>query len=162
MPCNLKQTTYLNHVRECYPEARSFADDCVLTLVNGDEHRGIIQEFKIPMTSVRDMLSFIGFENAPFPAMLGALSIVQSLFYPAGNEHLGKPILAHYGQREWRVTAGYSVNGQRRGVPLSLNEHKSKRMAISARVRSNSRIRSSAARTRQSPWHYRLPKTSDP
>ena len=119
---NLRQATDLNHLRERYPEAKSFADDCVFTLSNGDEQRGIIQEFKVPITSVRDMLSFIGFENAPFPAMLGALSIVQSLFYPTDNEHLDEPILAYYRQREWRITADYSVNGQPRGASLPLNE----------------------------------------
>ena len=74
------------------------------------------------MTSIQDMLSFIGFENAPFPAMLGALSIVQSLFYPTDNEHVDEPILAYYRQREWRITADYSVNGQPRGASLPLNE----------------------------------------
>ena len=119
---NLKQTTDLNHMEEHFPEATSFADDCVITLSNRDEQRGIIQEFKIPMTSVMDILSFLGFENAPFPVMLGALSIVQSLFYPTDNEHLDQPILAYYRQREWRITADYSVNGQPRGASLSLNE----------------------------------------
>ena len=119
---NLKQATDLNKVRERHPEARYFADDCMFTLSNGDEQRGIVQEFKVPMTSVRDMLSFIGFENAPFPAMLGALSIVQSLFYPTDNDHLDEPILAYYRQREWRITADYSVNGQPRGVSLPPSE----------------------------------------
>lgn len=119
---NLKQATDLNHLRKCHPEVKSFADDCMVTLKNGDEQRGTVQEFKIPVTSVRDLLSFIGFENAPFPAMLGALSIVQSLFYPTDNEHLDEPILAYYRQREWRITADYSVNGQPRGTSLTSNE----------------------------------------
>ena len=115
---NLKQGTDLDQLRKRYPEATSFADDCVITLANGDEQRGTIQEFKVPMTSVRDLLSFIGFENAPFPAMFGALSIVQSLFYPTDNEHIDEPALAYYRQREWRITADYSVNGQPRGTSL--------------------------------------------
>lgn len=119
---NLKQTTDLNKVRERYPGAGNFADDCMVTLSNGDEQRGIVQEFKVSMTSVRNILSFLGFENAPFPAMLGALSIVQSLFYPTDNDHLDEPILAYYKQREWRITADYSVNGQPRGVSLPPSE----------------------------------------
>lgn len=118
----LKQATDLNKAKERYPEARRFTDDCVFTLSNREEQRGTVQEFKVPITSVQDMLSFIGFENAPFAAMLGALSIVQSLFYPTDNDHLDEPILAYYGQREWRITADYSVNGQPRGASLTPSE----------------------------------------
>ena len=113
----LNQLTDLNHVRERFPGAERFADDCVFDLRNGDERRGIVQEFKVPMTSIRDILAFIGFENAPFPAMIGAISIVQSLFYPTDDEHVDEP-LAYYRQREWRITANYSVNGQPRGLSL--------------------------------------------
>ena len=114
----LEQATDLDQWRKRYPEANSFADDCVFTLTNRNERRDTAQEFKVSMTSVRDLLSFIGFENAPFPAMLGALSIVQSLFYPTDNEHIDEPLLAYYKQREWRITADYSVNGQPRGALL--------------------------------------------
>ena len=113
----LRQLTDLNHVRERFPGAERFADDCVFDLRNGDEQRGIVQEFKVPMSSIRDILAFIGFENAPFPAMIGAISIVQSLFYPTDDEHVDQP-LAYYRQREWRITTNYSVNGQPRGLPL--------------------------------------------
>ena len=119
---DLKQSTDLSKIRERYPEARYIADDCVVTLSNGDEQRGIVQEFEVPIASVRDMLSFIGFENAPFSAMLGALSIVQSLFYPTDNDRLDEPTLAYYRQREWRITADYSVNGQPRGASLPPSE----------------------------------------
>ena len=63
----LNQLTDLNHVRERFPEAERFADDCVFDLRNGDERRGIIQEFKVPMASIRDLLAFLGFENARSP-----------------------------------------------------------------------------------------------
>lgn len=116
---NLEQNTDLNKVKQRCPEAGSFADDCVFTLSNRDDERGTVQEFKVPIASVRDMLSFIGFENAPIPAMLGALSIVRSLFYPTDNDHLDEPILAYYRQREWRITADYSINGQPRGASLT-------------------------------------------
>ena len=115
----LNKATDLNHIREHYlgVGAERFADDCVFNLTNSDEQRGIVQEFKVPMTSIRDVLSFLGFENAPFPAMIGAISIVQSLFYPTDDEHVDEP-LAYYRQREWRITANYTVNGQPRGLPL--------------------------------------------
>lgn len=118
----LKQNTDLNKVRERYPEATHFAEDCMLTLSNSDEQGRIVQESKVPITSMQDVLSFIGFENAPFSGMLGALSIVQSLLYPTDNDHLDEPILAYYRQREWRITADYSINDQPRGVSLSQSE----------------------------------------
>ena len=115
----LNQATDLKHVSERLPGAGAerFADDCVFNLRNSDEQRGIVQEFNVPMTSIRDVLSFLGFENAPFPAMIGAISIVQSLFYPTDDEHVDEP-LAYYRQREWRITANYTVNGQPRGLLL--------------------------------------------
>lgn len=119
---NLRRATDPNHIKDLHPEAKSFAHDCVFTLTNGDERRGVVQQFKVPMTSVRDLLSFLGFENAPFPSMLGALSVVESLFYPTDNEHVDEPILAYYKQREWRITANYSVNGRPRGAPLPHSE----------------------------------------
>ncbi len=63
----LNQITDLNHVRERFPGAERFADNCVFDLRNGDERRGIIQEFKVPMASIRDLLAFLGFENARSP-----------------------------------------------------------------------------------------------
>ena len=117
----LKQSTDPSHTKELYSQER-VAGDVMVTLRNPDEQGRIIQESKVPMTSVRDVLSFIGFENAPFPAMLGALSIVQSLFYPTDNERLDEPVLAYYRQREWRITADYCVNDQPRGASLPPHE----------------------------------------
>lgn len=117
----LNQLTDLNHVRERFPGTERFTDDCVINLRNGDVRRGIAQEFKVPMTSIRDMTAFLGFENAPFPAMIGAISIVQSLFHPTDDEHVDEP-LAYYRQREWRITANYSVNNRPRGLPLPPGE----------------------------------------
>ena len=113
----LNRGTDPNHVGELSSRAEHFADDCVVNLQNRDERGGIVQEFKVPRTTIREILAFLGFENAPFPAMIGAISIVQSLFHPTDNEHLDEP-LAYYRQREWRITANYSVNNQPRGLPL--------------------------------------------
>ena len=96
------------------------SDDCVVNLRSGDEKRGIIEESQVPLAAVRDVLAYLGFENAPFPAMTGALSIVRSQFYPTDDEHVDDP-LAYYRQREWRITADYSVNNRsrRRVLPRS-------------------------------------------
>ena len=92
-------------------------DDYVLNLRNVDAAGDTVQEFSIPWRSIRDFLQYIGFENAPFAAMTGAISIAQSLFYPTDDEHRDE-WLGYYRQREWRITAGYYVNGRPRGRAL--------------------------------------------
>ena len=117
----LHQSTDLEHLRQQYPDVNRIADDCVVNLRSGDEKRGIIEESQVPLAAIRDMLAYLGFENAPFPAMTGALSIVQSLFYPTDDEHVDEP-LAYYRQREWRITADFSVNNRPRGRLLPKSE----------------------------------------
>ena len=90
------------------------AENCLVTLRNGDESRGIVQEFQVPWKAIRDLLRFIGFETAPFNAMTGVTSIAQALFYPTDDDHYDQE-LGYYRQREWRITADYYVNGSPRG-----------------------------------------------
>ena len=116
-----------NHVRKNLG-TMEVRDDYVLNLRNVNEAGDIVQEFKIPWRSIRDFLSYIGFENAPFRAMTGAISIAQSLFYPTDDKHTDE-LLGYYRQREWRITAGYYVNGIPRGRPLVDGE---KRMLMNA------------------------------
>ena len=101
--------------------ANSVADDCMVTLRNGDESRGIVQEFQVSWKVVRDLLSFIGFERAPFEAMTAVTSIAQALFYPTDDDHHDQD-LGYYRQREWRITADYHVNGSPRGRSLQDEE----------------------------------------
>ena len=96
-------------------------ENCEFTLRNTDASGGIAQEFKIPWSAIRDFLSYVGFENAPFDAMMGAVSIAQSLFYPTDDEHVDQQ-LGYYRQREWRITAGYYVNGVSRARALEDSE----------------------------------------
>ena len=103
--------------------ANAMADDCVANLKNVDQSGQTIQEFQIPWNAIRDLLRFIGFESAPFDAMIGATSITQSLFYPTDNEHQDAE-LGYYRQREWRITADYSINGSPRGRELQSREIK--------------------------------------
>ena len=103
------------------PEAQSIADDCLVTLRNGDESRGVVQEFEVPLKTIRGVLNYLSFETAPFDMMIGAISIAQSMFYPTDDDHK-KQELGYYRQREWRITAGYSVNGSPRSRSLQDEE----------------------------------------
>ena len=113
--------TDTNHLNR--PDAPPIAEDCMFTLRNGDESRGTLQKFHVPWSAIRDLLRFISFENAPLATMIGALSIAQSLFYPTDDAHEDGP-LGYYRQREWRITADYSVNGNPRGRNLDEKEKK--------------------------------------
>ena len=96
-------------------------DDFMVILRNGDASRGTVQEFQIPWKVIRDLLSFIEFETAPFDAMIGATSIAQAMFYPTDDHHHDQE-LGYYRQREWRITADYYVNGSPRGRSLQDEE----------------------------------------
>jgi hypothetical protein len=98
--------------------ATRVADNYTLNLGNVDENGKIVQSAEVPAKSVRDVLNYIGFRNAPFNTMIGVLSLAQSLFYPTDNEHIDE-ILAYYRQREWRITSGFDVSGKPRACILS-------------------------------------------
>ena len=74
------------------------AEDCMVTLKNGDESRGTVQEFQAPWKVIRNLLSFIAFETAPFDAMIGATSIAQAMFYPTDDDYHDRE-LGYYRQR---------------------------------------------------------------
>ena len=118
---DLRQWTDLDHLRQQNPDAERIDEDCVVNLQSGDKQRGIIQESAVPLTAVRDILDYVGFENAPFTAMIGSLSIARSLFYPTDNEHDDVP-LAYYRQREWRIAGNFSMNNKPRARPLLKRE----------------------------------------
>ena len=99
----------------------TMAEDCMVNLRNVDGSGGIVQEFQVPWNAIRDILSYIGFETAPFDAMIGATSIAQPLFYPTDDDHHDQE-LGYYRQREWRITADYYVNGSPRGRGLQDEE----------------------------------------
>ena len=103
------------------PEANSIADDCLVTLRNGDEPRGVVQEFEVPLKTIRGVLNYLDFETAPFDTMIGATTIAQAMFYPTDDDHHHQE-LGYYRQREWRITADYSVNGSPRGRNLGDEE----------------------------------------
>ena len=103
--------------------ANRVADDCIVTLTNPDDLGGTVQEFQVPWAAIRDILKFIGFRRAPFDAMMGATAIAQALFYPTDDDHRDQE-LGYYRQREWRISADYSVSGSPRGRDLHDREKK--------------------------------------
>ena len=112
----LDDPTYLQSLR-----AKTVEKDCVVTLNNVDKSGGTVQTFRVPWQAIKDILRFIGFETAPFSAMLGVTSIAQALFYPTDDEYHDQQ-LGYYRQREWRITADYFVNGSPRGRNLHDDE----------------------------------------
>ena len=99
------------------------AEDCMVTLKNVDESESPVQEFQVPWKIIKDLLSYIGFETAPFNAMTGAISIAQAMLYPTDDDHSDR-MLGYYRQREWRITADYLVNSSPRGRHLLEEEKK--------------------------------------
>ena len=117
----LDQLDNLEYWQAQHPEATSIADDCLMKLHNVDDSGGVVQEFEIPVKTIRGVLDYLGFRTAPFKAMLGAVSIAQAIFYPTDDVHQNEQ-LGYYRQREWRITADYSVNGSPRGRSLQDEE----------------------------------------
>ena len=117
----LNQLDNLEYWQAQNPEAKYIADDCLVTLSNGDESRGVVRKFEVPLKTIRGVLNYLSFETAPFNTMIGATSIVQSMFYPTDDDHQNHE-LGYYRQREWRITAGYSVDGAPRGRSLQDKE----------------------------------------
>ena len=89
----------------------------VICLNNGDDQRGVIHSYSVSRNMVHDFMRFLTFERAPFSEMIGITTIAQSLFYPTDNRNTDAT-LGYYRQREWRITAGYDVNGEPRGREL--------------------------------------------
>ena len=104
-----------------YPEVTSISDEASVKLQNVDESSGVVQEFEVPVKTIRGVLNYLGFKTAPFNAMIGAASIAQAMFYPTDDDHHNQE-LGYYRQREWRITADYYVNGSPRGRGLTDEE----------------------------------------
>ena len=112
-----------SYIQTKFSGAEEISENCVFSLKNVDEAGNTVQEFCVPWSAIRDFLSYLRFQNAPFDAMIGVASIAQSLFYPTDDDHVDD-LLGYYRQREWRITAGYSVNGIPRGRSLNDDERR--------------------------------------
>ena len=126
----LDQLDSLEYHQNQNPEANSIEEDCLVVLTNVDDAGGAVQDFQVPLKTIRGVLNYLEFETAPFNAMMGATSIAQSLFYPTDDDHHDEE-LGYYRQREWRITADYYVNGSPRGQSLG-DEEKALLLALDA------------------------------
>lgn len=80
-------------------------------LENTDEQNNSVALYQVPIENIQKLLHFIGYRNAPFELMLGALTHMQSLFYPTDDDLHDKQ-LEYYRQREWRLVAGLFLRGK--------------------------------------------------
>lgn len=53
-----------------------------MNLRNTEEDGTVTNDFAVPIETIRDILTFIGFKNAPYAEMMNALGYAKSLFYP--------------------------------------------------------------------------------
>ena len=117
----LDQLDNLENWQAQYPQVTSISDEATVKMQNVDESGGVVQEFEVPVKTIRGVLNYLGFKTAPFNSMLGAASIAQAMFYPTDDDHHNQE-LGYYRQREWRITADYYVNGSPRGRSLTDEE----------------------------------------
>jgi hypothetical protein len=111
------------HLLKSTPGATSVSEDCVINFQNADPDGNIVGSYPVPLKNVKDILTYIGYRNAPLDFMIGILSHVQSLFYPT-DDQIHDELLAYYRQREWRIAAGIVVDGILHSRPISDEEKK--------------------------------------
>ena len=92
------------------PGATHVAPECVVNLRNTEEDGSTTNDFAIPIGAIRDVLTFIGFKNAPYAEMMNALGYAKSLFYPT-DDTIHDEALVYYRQREWRIGCGLTGAG---------------------------------------------------
>jgi hypothetical protein len=107
------------------PVAR-VAENYRLNLQNRNEDGVIERQVAVEAKIVRGILDYIGYKNAPFQLMSGAVRVAQTLFYPTDDE-LHDDLMAYYRQREWRMIPGVAAGGAPNSRPLSEAE---KRMLL--------------------------------
>lgn len=92
----------------------SVASDYKLNLCNVDHDGKVVADFEVSAETIRGILAYIGYKNAPLELMHGAVSAAQSLFYPTDDE-MHDELLAYYRQREWKIIPGFSKDGEELG-----------------------------------------------
>ena len=83
----------------------------------------IEQKFAVEAKTIRGVLDYIGYKNAPFELMRGAVQAAQTLFYPTDDE-LHDELMTYYRQREWRMIPGFAAGGRPNYSQLSDSEKK--------------------------------------
>lgn len=100
------------------PGATNIAPECIVSLRNTEDDGATTNAFAIPIGAIRDVLTFIGFKNAPYAEMMNALGYVKNLFYPT-DDAIHDETLAYYRQREWRICHGLTIANSVNSRPLS-------------------------------------------
>ena len=95
---------------------------CELQMKNTDAEGNIVAEYKIPLTHVKNVLQYIGFNSIPFDHSAGILGYFLDMFYPTDNTYKGDQ-LGYYRQREWRlIVTNINLQGRPIGRKLSGSE----------------------------------------
>ena len=118
---NLRRHTDEEWVKANVVGATSIQDDAVFDLRNTNDSGSISATYKIPMNTTRDLLAFVGFQNAPMWMLRNSLEFLENLFYPTDNEE-SEELLVYYRQREWRIAPGLSVDGSTLERELTVEE----------------------------------------
>ena len=93
--------------------AQQIKDDAEITLNSSDGGGNIVQEHKIAWKTLKGILDYLEFENAPFDTMATIAYIIQNLFYPTDDDYHNHE-LGYYRQREWRITSDYNIRDDRK------------------------------------------------
>jgi hypothetical protein len=89
---------------------RPVAENYTLNLQNQNDENLIDRQFTVEARIVRGVLDYLGYKNAPFELMRGAVQVAQALFYPT-DDAIHDQQLAYYRQREWRMIPGFAAGG---------------------------------------------------
>ena len=118
---NLEKLTDPKEMLKLAPGAKEVAADCVIHLRNQAPDSEKIASYEVPLSHIKAILSYLGFQNTPFDLMAGVLSLIQGLFYPT-DDKIHDEGLAYYRQREWRLVSGMSARGGSHARILSPHE----------------------------------------
>lgn len=82
----------------------------LIPLCNIGDDGNVINSYRVPSATLRDVISFIQFRTSPFHLMAGTLDGVSNLFCSTDDPTDDK-LLAFYREREWRIIGNVARNG---------------------------------------------------
>jgi hypothetical protein len=132
--------TLCRYIQELDEMIKSEKDQATIPVKGKNRATGKTELYYVNLKQLRDVLDMLtmnmtvsrtvngeGANNitACMDSVLGALLGITSLFYPTDKDYGGEyEDLYNFRQREWRITAGISVNGKRLDRELTLGEKK--------------------------------------
>jgi hypothetical protein len=117
-------------------------DQDTITINRRNRAKGETQIYNVKAKELRDVLDMLTLNLIPsrsknedekyrsdigarVETLLGALQGISSLFYPTDKDYRGEhEDLYYFRQREWRITAGISIDGKRLDQELNIEEKK--------------------------------------